>query len=331
LKIIEKSSLRSIFFQVCSDSDSADSPENLSDARKSFQSHEEFMLKLADYQVSVGSALEEGTKLLTESSGLSIEEQNEIKHQLFLLNERWEALRIKALDTQTKVHKKLAATQLEKVDELKNFLTATEDRLSRMSTVGPGPDELRNQMEDHKMLQADLEAQSKLVEALSNLVIIEDSEYFRDLEDKLVALEERWSHVVKVTGKRWDNLQELSLKWTKLAEQHRIINAWIDSREKTLKSMESKEVGDIGEAMERIKALQFCKNDLKILQQNVETLDATVNELKEKSLSTLNIGEKIEALNDRIEAITMILEMQEGRMDSQGFSVEQDKKKVRNK
>jgi hypothetical protein len=181
------------------------------------------------------------------------------------------------------------------------------------------------------MLQADLEAQSKLVEALSNLVIIEDSEYFRDLEDKLVALEERWSHVVKVTGKRWENLQELSLKWTKLAEQHRIINAWIDSRETTLKSMESKEVADIGEAMERIKALQFCKNDLKILQENVETLDATVNELKEKSLSTLNIGEKVEALNDRIEAITMILEMQEGRMDSQGFSVEQDKKKVRDK
>lgn len=287
-------------------------------------------MKLADYQVSVGSALEEGTKLLTESSGLSSEEQNEIKHQLFLLNERWEALRIKALNTQTKVHRKLASTQLEKVEELKTFLTETEDCLSRMSLTGPGPEELRQQMEDHKTLQTNLEAQQSLVESLSNLVIIEDSEYFRDLEDKLVALEERWSHVVKWTSKRWENLQELSFKWTRLAEQHRIINTWIDSRESTLKSMESKEVADIGEAMERIKSLQFCKSDLTTLQGNVEALEVTVQGLKGESLSTLNIGEKIEALNDRIEALTLILEVQEGRIDSQGFSIEQEKKKVMN-
>ena len=35
-------------------------PSTLIDSRKQFQNHEEFMLKLADYQVSVGSALEEG-------------------------------------------------------------------------------------------------------------------------------------------------------------------------------------------------------------------------------------------------------------------------------
>jgi hypothetical protein len=37
-------------------------PTSLSESRKQFQNHEEFMLKLADYQVSVGSALEEGEK-----------------------------------------------------------------------------------------------------------------------------------------------------------------------------------------------------------------------------------------------------------------------------
>lgn len=296
--------------------------DSLTDARKQFQNHEEFMLKLAEYQVSVGSALEEGTKLLTESSGLSSEEQNEIKHQLFLLNERWEALRVKALDTQTKVHQQLAKMQLEKVEELKSFLTATEDRLSRMSSIGAGPDELRKQMEDHKKLQADLEAQQALVESLSNLVIIEDSDYFRDLEDKLVALEERWSHVVKWTAKRWEGLQDLSFKWTKLAEQHRIINQWLDSREASLKSMEAKEVVDIGEAMDRIKCLQFCKNDLQTLQSNVEDLESTVQALKDDGMSTLNIADKVEAINDRIEALNLILEIQESRIDGMGFAIE---------
>lgn len=296
--------------------------ENLTDSRKQFQNHEEFMLKLSEYQVSVGSALEEGTKLLTESSGLSSEEQNEIKHQLFLLNERWEALRIKALNTQTKVHKQLAKMQLQKVEELKAFLTSTEDRLSRMSTMGPGPDELRKQLEDHKTMQGDLEAQQALVESLSNLVIIEDSEYFRDLEDKLVALEERWSHVVKWTAKRWESLQNLSFKWTKLAEQHRIINEWLNSRERSLKSMEGKEVVEIGEAMERIKCLQFCKNDLETLLANVESMENVVQGLKDESLSTLNVGEKVEALNDRIEALNLILEVQENRIEAMGFTIE---------
>jgi hypothetical protein len=297
-------------------------PANLNESRKHFQNHEEFMLKLADYQVSVGSALEEGTKLLTDSSGLSIEEQNEIKHQLFLLNERWEALRVKALDTQTKVHRHLAKTQLDKVTELKDFLTTTEDRISRMSELGPDPDSLRQQMEQHKALQADLESQQTLVESLSNLVIIEDSEYFRDLEDKLVALEERWSHVVKWTGKRWDGLQELSFKWTKLSEEHRIINNWLDSREKSLKEMEGKEVTEIGTAMNRIKCLEFCRGDLKKLQTYVENLETEVQGLKQKSLSTLNIADKVESINDRIEALDQILDIQHQRIEGLGFHVE---------
>ncbi|XP_070495965.1 dystrophin, isoforms A/C/F/G/H-like isoform X7 [Chironomus tepperi] len=297
-------------------------PENLTDSRKQFQLHEDFMLKLADYQVSVGSALEEGTKLLTDSSGLSIEEQNEIKHQLFLLNERWEALRVKALDTQTKVHKHLAKMQLEKVNELKGFLTATEDRLSRMSELGPDPDGLRKQMEEHKKLQADLEAQQSLVESLSNLVIIEDSEYFRDLEDKLVALEERWSHVVKWTSKRWDNLQDLSYKWTKLSEEHRVINQWLDSREKCLKDMETKEVTEIGTAIDRIKCLEFCRADLKKLQNYVLNLETVTQGLKVDNLSTLNIAEKVEQINDRIEALDEILDIQHQRIESLGFHVD---------
>lgn len=229
---------------------------------------------------------------------------------------------MKALDTQTKVHQHLAKMQFEKVNELKDFLTSTEDRLSRMSLIGPDPDSLRRQMEDHKQLQVDLEAQQSLVESLSNLVIIEDSEYFRDLEDKLVALEERWSHVVKWTGKRWDNLQDLSLKWTKLSEQHRVINQWLDSRENSLKSMESKEVTEIGTAMDRIKCLEFCRGDLNKLQNYVENLETVIQDLKQESLSTLNIGDKVESINDRIEALNQILDIQHERIESMGFHVD---------
>lgn len=45
-------------------------PTSLSDSRKQFQNHEEFMLKLAEYQVSVGSALEEGQLIFYYSSAI---------------------------------------------------------------------------------------------------------------------------------------------------------------------------------------------------------------------------------------------------------------------
>lgn len=231
---------------------------------------------------------------------------------------------MKALDTQTKVHKHLAKMQLERVNEFKDFLTTTEDRLSRMSLLGPDPDALRKQMEEHKKLQDDLEANKALVESLSNLVIIEDSEYFRDLEDKLVALEERWSHVVKWTGNRWDALQDLSVKWTKLSERHRVINQWLDAREKSLKSMETQEVTEIGTAMDRIKCLEFCRNDLHKMQNYVEGLESVVNGLKSESLSTLNIGNKVESINDKIEALNQILDIQHERIESMGFHVEKN-------
>lgn len=57
----------------------------LSEAKAQFQSHEEFMIKLSEYQEYVGGALEEGARLLSEpttNTGLTIEDQQEIKQQV---------------------------------------------------------------------------------------------------------------------------------------------------------------------------------------------------------------------------------------------------------
>lgn len=105
----------------------------LSDAKTQFQSHEEFMIKLSEYQEYVGGALEEGARLLSEptaNTGLTPEDQSEIKQQMLLLNERWELLRVSALDVQSRVHTKLAQVQMHKIEELRVLLTNTEDRIS---------------------------------------------------------------------------------------------------------------------------------------------------------------------------------------------------------
>lgn len=65
--------------------------------------------------------------------------------------------------------------QQDQLDNLKQWLTLTEDRISRMSeTTGPDIKSLRAQLDSLRQLQADLQKQQKVVDSLSNLVVIVD-------------------------------------------------------------------------------------------------------------------------------------------------------------
>ncbi len=57
------------------------------------------MLKLTKHQGRVGSVLQEGNRLLHEGQ-LSPDEERETEIQMGLLNNRWEDVRIRAMDRQ---------------------------------------------------------------------------------------------------------------------------------------------------------------------------------------------------------------------------------------
>lgn len=59
------------------------------------------MIDLSGHQEGVGAVLEEGARLLSES-GLNHEEADEVRLQMKLLNSRWEALRVNAMEKQSK-------------------------------------------------------------------------------------------------------------------------------------------------------------------------------------------------------------------------------------
>ena len=60
-----------------------------------------FLLELAGHQEGVGAVLEEGARMLSEG-GLSKDEEDEVRVQMRLLNSRWEDLRIKAMERQSR-------------------------------------------------------------------------------------------------------------------------------------------------------------------------------------------------------------------------------------
>jgi hypothetical protein len=61
---------------------------------------------------------------------------------------------------------------------------------------------------------------------------------------------------------------------------------------------------------------------LKKLQNYVENIETVTNGLKTENLSTLHIAEKVEQINDRIEALDEILDIQHQRIESLGFHVD---------
>ena len=74
------------------------------------------------------------------------------------------------------IHEALSGLQLEQLEQLRIWLTATEDRISQLG-ASPQPTDLAaasRMLEDHHNLQLDLDAQRDHVNALSNMVVIVD-------------------------------------------------------------------------------------------------------------------------------------------------------------
>ncbi|XP_030374140.1 dystrophin, isoforms A/C/F/G/H isoform X16 [Scaptodrosophila lebanonensis] len=296
-------------------------PQDFQSAKVQFHENEHFMLKLTEHQEYVGEALEEGSNLINESqklgAGLSQDDQNEVRQQMVLLNERWETLRLRALDVQAKILMRLAEFQKQKLEKLRQFLTNVEDRISHMTDIGPTLAEAEKQLAEARQLKADLSEQQDLVDSLSNMVVIvnDTSGNFNDLEDKLSALGERWSHVVK-----WSDLR------TEKLQQYKCISRWLDAREQDLKHMESRDVTDVGGITQRINDLNYCAKDLLELQRYLvdlrQMVAATLQDGDDKGERVLM---QLESYEDRLDALKQIVEVQTLRIETKGFNFGRDR------
>uniref|UniRef100_A0A0A1WQW4 Protein detached n=2 Tax=Zeugodacus cucurbitae TaxID=28588 RepID=A0A0A1WQW4_ZEUCU len=295
-------------------------PIDFQSAKSQFHENEHFMLKLTEHQQYVGEALEEGSNLINESqktSGLTTEDQNEIRQQMVLLNERWETLRLQALDVQAKILARLAEFQSQQIEKLRLFLTNIEDRISHMTNIGPSLPAVQEQIADGRQLKDDLCNQQTLVDSLSNMVVIvnDESGNFNDLEDKLSALGERWSHVSKWSDLRIEKLQ-----------QYKCIYRWLDAREQDLKTMESKDVTDLGGITKRMNDLNYCAKDLLELERYLIDLRQMVAaSLQEGDDQGERVLMQLESFEDRLDALKQIVEVQTERIEAKGFKFGRDR------
>ncbi|PIK47268.1 dystrophin-like protein [Apostichopus japonicus] len=75
--------------------------------------------------MSVGNALQEGNRLILDNK-VAESEEAEIREQMTLLNSRWEALRVAAMDRQAVLHEVLMDLQKKQLDDLNVWLNKME-------------------------------------------------------------------------------------------------------------------------------------------------------------------------------------------------------------
>ncbi|CAN7989457.1 unnamed protein product [Ixodes hexagonus] len=278
-----------------------------------FHTHEDFMLELTQNQGRVGEVLQEGQKAI-RGAGISVQEKEEIKVQMDLLNTRWESLRHSAMDMQTKLHEALMKMQQQQQNSLRQWLTETEDRISRFGQPGPDLETARRQLEQHKKLQDDIEKEQQVVNSLSNMVVVVDESTFTALEDELAALGERWSTVCVWVENYGAKLQQLLGTLQLLSTEEPRLQQWLLMQEAQLCKMEKSDMtkASMQEVLDMVKCLQVMEQDLdshnKRLDHLSDEVQATIRVLEKGSLTATELSRKQEQLTHRWDALLQKME-----------------------
>ncbi|XP_051517186.1 dystrophin-like [Myxocyprinus asiaticus] len=244
-----------------------DVSDDVEEVKEQFHTHEAFMMELTAHQSSVGNVLQAGNQLITQGN-LSEEEEMEIREQMTLLNARWESLRVDSMDRQSRLHEVLMDLQQQQLQQLSDWLTQTEGRIRKMETepIAGGMEGYVSQIEQHKMLQNDLEVEQVKVNSLTHMVVVVDENSGESataaLEDQLQSLGERWAAVCRWTEERWNKLEEIQLVWQRLLDDQSLFGSWLAEKEKALSEAQTSDFKDPSEINASVRRLASLKEDM---------------------------------------------------------------------
>ncbi|XP_076840282.1 LOW QUALITY PROTEIN: utrophin [Brachyhypopomus gauderio] len=244
-----------------------DVSDDVEEVKDQFHAHEEFMMELTAHQSSVGNVLQAGNQLISQGN-LSEEEEEEIRVQMGLLNSRWENLRVDSMDRQARLHEVLMDLQQQQLQQLSDWLMETEGRIRKMETepIAEDMEGYLAQIEQHKVLQNDLEAEQVKVNSLTHMVVVVDENCGDSataaLEDQLQALGERWAAVCRWTEERWSKLDEILLVWQRFLEDQGLFRAWLEEKEQALKDVQTSNLKEPSEINTLVRRLASLKEDM---------------------------------------------------------------------
>nr|XP_046228897.1 dystrophin isoform X2 [Scatophagus argus] len=251
--------------------------DDVEEVKEQFHTHEAFMMELTAHQSSVGNVLQAGNQLIAQGN-LTEEEEDEIREQMTLLNSRWESLRVASMDRQARLHEVLMDLQQQQLQQLSDWLTQTEERIIKIETepASKDLDSYKEQIEQHKELQNDLEAEQVKVNSLTHMVVVVDENSGESataaLEEQLQSLGERWAAVCRWTEERWHKLQEVSLVWQQLLSDQNLFRAWLAENEEALSEVQTSNFKDPSEMNTNVRRLAILKEDMEKKRRTLDQL-----------------------------------------------------------
>ncbi|NXN99803.1 UTRO protein, partial [Rhinopomastus cyanomelas] len=289
---------------------------DVEEVKEQFSAHEAFMMELTAHQSSVGSVLQAGNQLVTQGN-LSPEEEFEIQEQMLLLNSRWEELRVESMDRQSRLHDLLTELQKQQLQQLSDWLAVTEERIRKMESqpVAEDLESLRGQLEEHKNLQSDLEAEQVKVNSLTHMVVIVDESSGEGatavLEEQLQRLGERWTAVCRWTEERRARLQEIQLLWQELLEEQCLLKAWLTEKEEALSRVQTGNFRDPAELTVNVRKLAILREDMGMKRPTLDQLNELGQDVAQvlgSSGAASRIDEDQEELTQRWDSLVQKLE-----------------------
>jgi hypothetical protein len=201
--------------------------------RMKFYAHEDFMLELQNHQEPVGKLLSRGKELIGVIQ--DPQRQIEIRLQSKLLLDRWEKVRDLAMKKQASLHQLIMSLQMEQILSLKEWMTNTEDRISRLEAISTeGCASAKRQLQEATEFQASLEAQHAAVSSIANFILV-DTEEADSIEDQLAGIGERWSMISRCIEERLETLGSV----TSVLTNQEYLDTYLDQVTANLKSMEN--------------------------------------------------------------------------------------------
>ncbi|XP_063757579.1 dystrophin isoform X2 [Eleginops maclovinus] len=276
-----------------------DVSDDVEEVKEQFHTHETFMMELTAHQSSVGNVLQAGNQLIAQGN-LTEEEENEIREQMTLLNSRWESLRVASMDRQARLHEVLMDLQQQQLQQLSDWLSLTEERIRKIETEPTAKDlELyKEQIDQHKELQNDLEAEQVKVNSLTHMVVVVDENSGESataaLEEQLQSLGERWAAVCRWTEERWHKLQEVFMVWQQLLSDQSLFRAWLAENEEALSEVQTSNFKDPSEMNTNVRRLAILKEDMENKRRTVDQLSDAGQDVI-SLLRSPEAGAKIEA------------------------------------
>ncbi|XP_053737339.1 dystrophin isoform X2 [Synchiropus splendidus] len=276
-----QTTLEEVLTWLLSAEDALQSQDEVSDdveeVKDQFHTHEDFMMELTAHQSSVGNVLHAGNQLIAQGN-LTDEEEDEIQEQMTLLNARWEGLRVASMDRQARLHEVLMDLQQQQLQQLSDWLTQTEDRIRRIESepAAKDLDLYKEQIEQHKVLQNDLEAEQVKVNSLTHMVVVVDENSGDSataaLEEQLQTLGERWAAVCRWTEEKWHKLQDVFLVWQQLLSDQNVFRAWLAEKEDALSEVQTSNFRDPSEMNTNVRRLAILKEDMEKKRRTLDQL-----------------------------------------------------------